>query len=65
LPHSLKGCAASLGIIMLTEQAAVEKEKDELFKQLRHFVSTQHSCPKHLTLSELYSILVLLKLDGE
>lgn len=48
---------------MLTAQAAVDKQREDLFKQLRHFVGTQHSCPKHLTLEELYSILVVLKIS--
>lgn len=48
---------------MLTAQDAVKNEKEQLFREIRHIVGTQHRCPEHLTLDELYSILVLLKVD--
>lgn len=46
---------------MLSAKSAVEQERHDVFKDIRHIVSTQHEAPKHLTLADLYLILATLK----
>lgn len=50
---------------MLTAKSAAEKEKDELFKQIRHIVASQHACPKHLTMVDLKVIMTILTVEQE
>ncbi len=46
---------------MLVAKSAVEKEKDVLFNEIRHLVSSQHGCPKHMTIVDLNVMLAILK----
>ncbi len=55
---------------MLTEQNAVpagpslrevQKEKNEIFNNIRHMIAKEHSCPKHLTMVDLKVILAILE----
>lgn len=45
---------------MLTEKDAVQKEKDDLYHELRHLCSLC-TCPSFVTITELNYILSILK----
>lgn len=45
---------------MLTEKDALQKEKNELYRQLRH-VASLCTCPSYITITELKFILSVLK----
>ncbi len=45
---------------MLTEKDAVQKEKDVMYKEIRHLCSLC-TCPSYVTITELKYILSILK----
>lgn len=44
----------------MTEQDAIQREKNELYRQLRHTASLC-TCPSYITITELKYILSILK----
>lgn len=46
--------------MLMTEKDAVQKEKDSLYKEIRH-VASLCTCPSYITITELKFILDILK----
>lgn len=46
--------------MLMTEKDAVQKEKDEMFRQIRHMANLC-TCPSYITITELKYILSVLK----
>ena len=50
--------------MLMTEQDAIQREKNELYRQLRH-VANLCTCPSYITITELKYILSVLKGEKE
>lgn len=45
----------------LTAKSAHDKERQKLFEELRHLISSKHQVPDHVDMDDLYKILGIIK----